>query len=150
MGSVYARAFYEVNDILKYTDEELMKKVPKSFLQFLRDNMCQTIDFNLIEGISLDRQIILPETEAILSLMYRSYWCTEEEKIEFKRNSEIADSNETEEIKQDYPTKIEDMLKKQMEERQEDNLQTALVDTGKEGFFRKIIKKITSIFKKKS
>ena len=37
----------------------------------------------LASKYKMDKQLILPETENILSLIYRNYWATEEEKANF-------------------------------------------------------------------
>lgn len=70
----YKNSFKEVYDILKYTDRELLDKVPNKFINFIKDNMNENYQTNIQPNIAIDKQVLLPETEAILSLLYRSYW----------------------------------------------------------------------------
>ena len=39
VDEVYQNAFKEVSDILENTDEELIKKIPSKFIEFIRNNM---------------------------------------------------------------------------------------------------------------
>lgn len=71
---IYNNALKEVYDILKNTDEDLIKKIPQKFLNFVKENMNQEYISNIDYNIEIDKQKLLPETEAILSLIYKSYW----------------------------------------------------------------------------
>ena len=70
----YGNALKEVYDILKNTDEELIQKIPQKFLNFVKENMNQEYISNIDYNAEIDKQKLLPETEAILSLIYKSYW----------------------------------------------------------------------------
>lgn len=83
IDNVYKNAFKEVYEILQNTEEGLIKKVPKKFIVFLQNNMNTNYSTIINNNIEIDKQSILPETEAILSLLYRSYWATDEEKSIF-------------------------------------------------------------------
>ena len=83
VDEVYQNAFKEVSDILENTDEELIKKIPSKFIDFIRNNMNKNYITNINREIRISEQKLLRETESILSLIYRTYWATEEEKREF-------------------------------------------------------------------
>lgn len=70
----YKNALEEVYDILQNTDEELIQKIPQKFLNFVKENMNQEYISNIDYNAEIDKQKLLPETEAILSLIYKSYW----------------------------------------------------------------------------
>lgn len=70
----YKNALKEVYDILQNTDEELIQKIPQKFLNFVKENMNQEYISNIDYNAEIDKQKLLPETEAILSLIYKSYW----------------------------------------------------------------------------
>ena len=76
----YRNAFKEVYEILKNTDEKLLEKIPESFSKFIADNMNKNFKTNVKFDEPIDRQDILKETEAILALIYRSYWDEENNK----------------------------------------------------------------------
>lgn len=76
----YRDAFKEVYEILKNTDEKLLEKIPESFSKFIEDNMNKNFKTNIKLDEPIDKQDILKETEAILALIYRSYWDEENNK----------------------------------------------------------------------
>ena len=84
----YRNAFKEVDEILKYTDIDLVNKIPKKFIDFLRENMNNNYEFNVQEGLHLNKQKLSEEANNILALIYRDYWATEEEKEEFRKKDE--------------------------------------------------------------
>ena len=84
----YRNAFKEVDEILKYTDIDLVNKIPKKFINFLRANMNNDYEFNVQEGLHLNKQNLSEEANNILALIYRDYWATEEEKEEFRKKDE--------------------------------------------------------------
>ena len=83
IDNVYKNSFKEVYEILQNTEDELVKKIPFKFINFLESNMNKEFQTNIDNTVELDKQLILPETENILSLIYRNYWATEEEKANF-------------------------------------------------------------------
>lgn len=70
----YRNALREVYDILKNTDEDLILKIPQKFLDFIKENMNQEYISNIDYNVEIDKQNLLPETEAILAQIYNSYW----------------------------------------------------------------------------
>lgn len=83
IDNVYKNAFYETYLILQNSENELVKLIPEKFIDFLKNNMNENYKSNIDINVDIDKQKILPETEDILSLIYRSYWASDEEKIEF-------------------------------------------------------------------
>ena len=86
VDDVYSNSFTEVYYILQNTERELVNKIPLKFVNFLKDNMNSSYIPNIKTDVPINQQNILEETEAILSLIYRSYWATDEEKKEFAIN----------------------------------------------------------------
>lgn len=146
IDNVYKNAFKEVYEILKNTDKELVTLIPKKFIDFLQNNMNKDYECNIDINIEIDKQKILPETEDILSLIYRSYWATDEEKIEFSSK----DRQELIEIEEKKKSQYKD-IDKIFEERKNLNnitLDNSLMVIPKENFILRIFKKIFKIFKK--
>lgn len=146
IDNVYKNAFKEVYEILKNTDKELVTLIPKKFIDFLQNNMNKDYECNIDINIEIDKQKILPETEDILSLIYRSYWTTDEEKKEFSNK----DKQELIEIEEKKKSQYKD-IDKIFEERKNLNnitLDNSLMVIPKENFILKIFKKIFKIFKR--
>lgn len=146
--SIYKNAFKEVYDILENTDEELLKKIPTKFMQFIKNNMNVDYKTNIKKDIEIDKQDLLKETESILALIYRSYWATSEEKQEFARKSK-AESIETERIKkEEFKGKpIDEIFNRKV------NIDKVTIDNNlmviqKESFVKRILNRLLKIFNK--
>ena len=138
VDSVYRNAFKEVYIILNNTDENLVSKIPQKFIKFIKENMNENYHTDIKNNIDIDKQPLLKETEAILSLIYRSYWATNEEKIELSKKDKNEFTNK--------PKKenIEDIFKNN------ENLKNITIDNNlmvlkKENFVKRLIKKIKNI-----
>ena len=146
IDNIYKNAFKEVYYILKNTENELLEKVPQKFIDFLQTNMNEDYQINISTHIEIDKQKILPETEDILALIYRSYWATDEEKIEFSNNDKKK-LQEIEEKKKSQYKSIDEIFDKRK------NLNTVTLDNSlmvieKESIIKKFFKKLLNIFRK--
>lgn len=140
IDSVYKNAFKETYEILKNTEEDLVKKVPQKFIDFLYTNMNKNYQTNINFDIEIDKQKLLRETEEILSLIYRSYWATDEEKVELAKSDREELIRIEEEKKSQYKD-IEEIFEKRR------NINKVTIDNSlavieKESFVRKILNKI--------
>lgn len=77
MKKNYKDALVEVNEVLKYTDTNLVNKIPLTFKNFIKDNMSNDYSFSINNS---EETIFKKETQTILSLIYRNYFCSKEEK----------------------------------------------------------------------
>ena len=143
----YRNAFKEVFDILNNTDEELVAKIPNKFMQFLKTNMNTEYETNIAPDLSIDNQNILKETESILALIYRSYWATEEEKLEFATKDKKELINE-EKIKKEFQDKDITEIFEQRKNIDKISLDNHLMVIKKENFIKKIFNKLLIFFKK--
>ncbi len=80
MNINYKKALSEVNEILKYTDDDVVNRIPKKFMSFIKDNMEPNYKFEVQAGLDLSKQPISNETRVILAMIYRDYICSDEEK----------------------------------------------------------------------
>ena len=146
LDNTYKNAFKEVYEILQNSEESLVKQVPQKFINFLLDNMNKDYTSNINAEISIDKQSILPETENILSLIFRSYWATDEEKLEFL-------AKDTQELFQEEENKKKKFknINEIFEKKQNINnitITNDLMVIPKKNFIQKLFKKIFKIFKK--
>lgn len=82
MTQVYREAFTEVNEILKYLSEDLLNKIPKEFIDNIKENMSTSYVLKYDNTKGINEQNLKQETRAILSVIYRDYICDEEIKKE--------------------------------------------------------------------
>ncbi len=131
----FKNSLKEVYDILKNTEKALVMKIPSSFINFIKENMNRDYVTNIQPNVNINKQPLLKETEAILSLIYQTYWIDDNEKKDFNL------------IKEDYPK--EDIYKI-FEKRKKANISyeaTSLIPIKKENFIIKFFKKFFNHFK---
>lgn len=148
LDEIYRNSFKEVYEILKNTEKELLAKIPTKFINFIKDNMNENYETNIQNNLDIDKQILLKETEAILSLIYRSYWATDEEKQEFaKKDMQQAFEIEEKKKEQFHGKDINEVFEKRK------NLNKLIIDNNlmvikKQNFINRLFKKIIDILKK--
>lgn len=143
IDNVYKNSFKEVYEILQNTEDELVKKIPFKFINFLESNMNKEYQTKIDNTVELDKQLILPETENILSLIYRNYWTTEAEKANFNNK----DKNEY--IGQEFKGNNIYEIFEQRKNRNSVNIDNNLMILKKESFISKIFNRILNFFHKK-
>lgn len=84
--ATYMKALTEVYDIINHLEKEIYEKIPNSFISIVEENMDKNYKVNIDYGAGINNQELLPDTRAILSLIYRKFVCNEDERIELERN----------------------------------------------------------------
>lgn len=79
MEETYRNGLAEVDMILNYANEESLSKIPESLKQFIKENKSDYIT-NINPEKDLKDQDLLYETKVILSVLYRDYWASSEER----------------------------------------------------------------------
>ncbi len=80
MDEVYKGAFAEVLEVLRNTDENILKKIPEQFITFLNQNKDNQYQVNIDFTNTNWEDMVKPETQAILALIYRDYIVSPEER----------------------------------------------------------------------
>lgn len=81
--SDYREALVEVLEILKHTNEKDRNKIPKKLILFFEKNASTTYKFTFDESKPIKDLNLKPETKGLLAMIYRNYWCTKEERLEY-------------------------------------------------------------------
>lgn len=146
IDNVYKNAFKEVLYILQNAENELVEKIPQKFIDFLKNNMNKDYQINISTNVEIDKQNLLPETEEILTLIYRIYWATDEEKIEFCNNDK-EDFQKIKEIQKNQYKNIDEIFDKR-KKADTVTLDNGLMIVKKERLIKKFFKKLLNIFHK--
>ena len=148
VDEVYQNALKEVNDILENTDEKLVNKIPIKFIEFIKTNMNKNDITNINPEIEIDKQKLLGETESILSLIYRTYWATDEEKKEFSEKDlkELLDKEV--EKKGKYKGRDVNELFNKSKKINENSSNNNMLIVKKEGIIKRIFNKIWQLLGK--
>ena len=80
MDEVYKGAFAEVLEVLRNTDKNILKKIPEQFITFLNQNKDNQYQVNIDFTNTNWEDMVKPETQAILALIYRDYIVSPEER----------------------------------------------------------------------
>lgn len=142
--NIYANAFKEVDVILKNTDINLIKKIPSKFLHFIENNMNNDYNPNINLDIPIDKQHLLEKTDAILALIYRSYWASEQELLDLKSKMQ-KDIIKTKENERQFDSE-NIIFDKTIAPIFSDN---SLTTVSKENFLKKFFKKVLNLIKKR-
>ena len=139
----FARALSEIDFILKNTDENLQKKIPQSFWNYIEENKDEEYQVTIDMNIPLENQNIREDTINLMAIVYRNYFCTLDEKKEY---DEILNQNE-QKYQENYSyenlfksNKVEEQVQK---EQQTENVQ--IIEYKEENIFNRILNKIKSI-----
>ena len=73
MDIKYRKAFAEVLDVLEHTDRTLVRKIPREFMEFLRQNADMTHGVIFDSSKKLKEQAISKEAKEILAMIYEDY-----------------------------------------------------------------------------
>lgn len=144
----YSEAAVEVLDILNYTNQEDVRKIPQSFIKFLTEiaNKNYKVNFNHngpISGLNLRKQ-----TKELLGFIYITWWCNEKDRNKYK-NIIYSNNSKTEKI-DNYD--INDIFKNKKEIKMnaiienEDIEETSIIEKKPENLFKRLLNKILSFF----
>lgn len=78
-----SEAAVEINVILENTSPEIVSKIPKKFIVFLKGIASKNYIFKYDNTKSLEEQNIKPKTKGLLALIYKDFLCEPQEKQEY-------------------------------------------------------------------
>ena len=141
-----ACAYKEIYEILKIFPSELVNEIPNDKIDFFYQNMNYDYEYNISKE-TFDGQTMLEETKAILTILFRDYWATPEQKeklVNFTKNAQNVIEKEN---REKYNT--DNLFKnrnKNISNIENIEREQALVEY-KEPFLKRIINKILSFIK---
>lgn len=78
-NSIYS-ALKEMQYIINNSDIEIQEKIPDSIKKFIVDNMDKNYDVKIDFDKKISSQNLLPQTKEMMSILYRDYLCSEEDR----------------------------------------------------------------------
>ncbi len=76
----YSEAIVEVLEILQYSDDNIIEKIPKKLIEFWQKNKSTTYKPKLDHNKSINEMDLKKKTKSIISMIYLNYLCDDEEK----------------------------------------------------------------------
>lgn len=150
----FAEASAEINEIFKYLPKEEVEKIPSKLRDFFKEVSSKDYVTNINPNMPLDKQQIKEKTKDIIALIYRNYWCSEEERKELDQKLIENDKKFEEKLREKYnPDNIfknnVTTTKKEESEVKEEKIEQSLVpqETGK--WYQRFLDMVKKWFKKK-
>ena len=143
-------AYCEVDMILGQMEEEYVNKIPSELRKLFKEQKRMDYSPEIKADIPLADQNLMRKTIAILAMLNLNYWCEDEkEKQDLIQMYSENDRKREEELREKYNP--DNLFKKkdiEVEEVTENTESKELIEYKKENFFKMILRKISSIFKK--
>lgn len=142
-------AYCEVDMILGQMEEEYVNKVPSELRKLFKEQKRMDYSPEIKADVPLADQNLMRKTIAILAMLNLNYWCEDEkEKQDLIQMYSENDRKREDELRKKYNP--DNLFKKDIdvEETIENTISEELVEYKKENFFKMILRKIFSIFKK--
>ena len=142
MNEIYANAYQEVIEVLKYTKKEDLLKIPKFKIDMYKKYMNKNNNFKIDKTKLLEEQNISNKAKAILANLYKDYWATDYEKqrIEAKENYDL------EQIAKEKYSVDNLFKKKEINQENVSNNETSIVVIKKEKWYKKLFESIKKLF----
>lgn len=140
-------AYKEIYEILKIFPKELVDRIPKYKLDYIKQNMNESYEYNITKE-TFDGKTMLDETAAILAILFRDYWATEKQKIKIINYHNTQREKMANEIKEKYDPENVFKQRRIEQEKIDEKKENLSVVEYKENIFKKLFNKIKEIFKR--
>lgn len=144
VNQVYAEAISETLDILEHTKKEDVDKISPKFMEYLRNNASPNYISNLDHSKKISDMDLKQKTKVILAIIYRKFWCDEEQKLEFDKKIKNNELIYQKELREKYNP--DNIFKEKVVKENNDIKENLSIIEYKESFFIRFIKKIKSLF----
>ena len=146
INNEYSEAFAETLDILNHTRKEDVLKISPKFIEYLKSNASQTYISKLDYSKEIKDMDLSIKTKAILAIIYKKFWCTEEEAKDFDNKLKINEKNYQLELEKKFDT--DNLFKdKKLNDSKLTSENIALVEIKNKNFLQKILDKLKMLFK---
>lgn len=140
-------AYKEIYEIFKIFPKELVDRIPKYKLDYIKQNMDESYEYNITKE-TFDGKTMLDETAAILAILFRDYWATEKQKNKIINYHNTQREKIVNEIKEKYDPENVFKQRRIEQEKIDEKKENLSVVEYKENIFKKLFNKIKEIFKR--
>ena len=141
MQDVYTKSFSEVYAIINLMPEKLKEKIPEKFKEFIIKEKSDTYSPSI--NLPIDDTKLMPETIAIMGMIYRDFLVTKDKKEKLVEEDRIEMEEYEKRLIQKYsPSNL--FQNKEETKEKEENLE--ITEYKKDSLFSKLKKLIKKIF----
>ena len=151
MEESFKDSLSEVYLVIQNSDIDIIKKIPDNFLNFIKDNMNKDNIKTNTQNINL-KNIISEDEKTILSLIYRDYLVSDEERNALLNEEQIKRIKYEQLLREKYnPDNLfkNSKVKTQNLENTTITEQTSIIEYKEKNFIQKMFDKIINLFKGK-
>lgn len=145
MKEIYMDAFSEVDAILNIMPSNLYNKIPLKFRQMISEYKNNSYNPRIEEPV--ENFELKDESKIILSLIYRDFLCSDEEKERLKARDAQKLQEEEEQLREKYNP--DNIFNNRKAENVEAVTEPVAMVEYKESFFTRILNRIKNIFRRK-
>ena len=150
MKQIDKQAVSEVIEILKHSEQQIMDKIPRKFIDFLNENTDKEYKAKINFNDETWDESIKEDTKAILALIYRDYIVSKEERNKLLEEEQKQINKQQQELYEKYNP--DNIFKKKVDTSQKKDKESInnmqLIEIKEEIWFKKIWKKIISFLGK--
>lgn len=145
---IYHKAFKEFREIVKFFPKNEYKKIPKSFINFIEENMDDNYEYTVKHVDDFQNQEMLEETRVLLSIVYRDFLASDEEKKQIikSENEELLQEEKIKQEKYDINALFEKRTNDKIKTQNEDLIENNLI-VMREKWYKKLLNKIRDFFR---
>lgn len=152
MEDNFSKACKEIVEILRFVPDKEVSKIPKEMREMFEDEMDKNYKFTINTEISIEEQVLLNETKAILSNIFRDYWASPYQRKKIiekqKKDRKILEQQKREIYNPDDIFKRKSTLEiKETIDGNNSYDKNLPVEVNKEKFYQKIVDFIKMIFR---
>ena len=145
MKEIYMDAFSEVDAILNIMPSNLYNKIPLKFRQMISEYKNNSYNPRIEEPV--ENFELKDESKIILTLIYRDFLCSDEEKERLKARDAQKLQEEEEQLREKYNP--DNIFNNRKAENVEAVTEPVAMVEYKESFFTRILNRIKNIFRRK-
>ena len=144
---ILGKAYKEIYRIIEHSEKEIQDKMPRKFMNVIETAMSKEYEPNIDYSISINEQKLMPETFAIMAIIYRDFICSKEEKniLLEKENKELK-KIEQEKIDLYNPDNIFKNRNRRENSNEKDDVDCTNMVKYKESILKRIINKLKHLF----
>lgn len=135
VNTEYKIAYSEVLEILKYISKEEFNKVPQDMLEMFKTNASYENQFIYDPNKTLQEQNVSETARAIIAILYRDYWATENQKQKILNKQNL----DREKMKEEMYSPDNIFLKHNIQHKENSTTNEIAMVEYKESIFTKII-----------
>ena len=151
MNDEINKSFTEVLDIINHMEEKLYVKIPKEFIKLITENQDKNYEITIDYSRGINESNLLKETRVILSLIYRNYICSEEEREKLFLEDKEVQKRHKEELNKIYAVNFKRKVQnKEKDEKHLENTKKQMVKYKKESLLQKGLNMILNLIKNKT